>query len=326
VHKLKEAIVAKRTSFQDQIEGHLVNFKETQQYLPSRNPKKKWQYFSIEDNLYPPTKHSFLQFAYDNAVPFHDFVNHVRSSQIFAVNMFYPVLSESSNHPYLLRVLNSLTGRNDSSITAFWFEYSPDDDCLGEWPGKEPAMEYVTASDVVVETSTNGRKAIYFFEVKFTEYEFSPCGGYTSRGNSSKFNKPCQTCGILLDDPSLCYLHTPQPRKSPRKYFDYFNMRLDFPGMVPSKECPFISNHQCLRNHALARATKGTKDYEACYFGLVYHDKNLDIAREWKLYTDLTANSRDLLTIPASQIVTAIPDKTYKQYFERRYQITKANT
>ena len=84
------------SNFQREMDEHLIKFKEENQYLPSTNKKKSWQYANFEDNLYPPIKHGFLQYAYDNAVPLHDYINHVRSSQAFAINIFYPLLKNES--------------------------------------------------------------------------------------------------------------------------------------------------------------------------------------------------------------------------------------
>ena len=39
--------------FQKLMEAHLIRFKETKQYLPSRS-KKAWLYSDLADNLYPP--------------------------------------------------------------------------------------------------------------------------------------------------------------------------------------------------------------------------------------------------------------------------------
>ena len=82
------------TTFQSDMERHLIEFKERVQYLPATNEKKKWQYHDLADNLFPPIRHGSLQYAYDTAMPLHDYFNHVRSSQAFAVNLLYPQLRE----------------------------------------------------------------------------------------------------------------------------------------------------------------------------------------------------------------------------------------
>lgn len=81
--------MGKRNVFQEQMETHLVEFKTNQQYLPPINDKKQWQYHDIADNIFPPIRHGLLQYLYDKSVPLHDYVNHVRSSQMFCINIFY---------------------------------------------------------------------------------------------------------------------------------------------------------------------------------------------------------------------------------------------
>ena len=80
----------KKNEFKLKMEQHLIEFKESRQFLPGVNPNKLWQYFEMSDGIYPPTKHGFLQYIYDNAITLHDYADHVCSSQIFGFNLMYP--------------------------------------------------------------------------------------------------------------------------------------------------------------------------------------------------------------------------------------------
>ena len=307
------------TDFQKSIEEELIRFKEEQQFLPGKNARKKWQYFDISDNLFPPIKHSFLQFAYDNAVPLHDYVTHVRSSQIFGINLLYPLLIDrDKGHGALLNIFNRIVNEQFTSITEFEFEYSPDKDLLGEWPGDTKPSEYITAVDITIKFENKNREKFMFFnEIKFTEDEFSPCNGITSSGCTFENRKNCENFRNVIDDNTKCYLHKKVRRRSARKYFEYFDFQNEL--LLEQKECPFINNNQCMRNHALARAMKSDEKFKGTYFGLIYHDKNNDIEEEWKKYNNLFRDQSELFSIKASEIVREYENNIYKLYFEKRY-------
>ncbi len=74
--------------FQMLMEDKLINFKECRQYLPSKS-KKSWMYADFSENLFPPIRHGFMQYIYDYAIPLHDYINHVRSSQAYCINTFF---------------------------------------------------------------------------------------------------------------------------------------------------------------------------------------------------------------------------------------------
>ena len=78
------------TDFQKEMEEHLINFKEQNQYISYNNPKRRWRYNDLSDNIFPPVRHGVQQVLYDNYIPLHDYINHVRSSQAFGINAFIP--------------------------------------------------------------------------------------------------------------------------------------------------------------------------------------------------------------------------------------------
>jgi hypothetical protein len=300
--------------FQEKVQGHLIGFKENIQYLPSKSEKKRFLYSDFSDNLYPALKHGILQYIYENGIPLHEYVNHVRSSQAFAFNLlFYPLKQQTG----LLKCLSKKINKELVLITDFQFEYSPEKNILGEWKSDENRPEeYVTSVDVFISTVTaDGEPINFFFEVKFTENEFGTCGGYDSKGNTGALRTGCEHSEKLLDDYKLCYLNG---AKLQRKYFDEeFNIKKSFkPDMFITK-CPFERFHQCLRNQSLS-----LKMEHKTYFCLVYHDGNENILHEWELYKDLCKDPSFLLSIKASEIVISTDDKQFKKYFADRYLIT----
>lgn len=195
---------------------------------------------------------------------------------------------------------------------------------LGEWPGETKPSDYITLSDVAIRfENNNGEKFIFIIEIKFTENEFNPCNGYTSKGRRRFIDKfDCENFHSIVDDNNKCYLHKSYGSRSAREYFNYIKLKEDLKEDIISeqKECPFIDNHQCLRNHALARATKQKEIFKRAFFVLVYHDGNEKyILNEWKNYRSLFKNCDDLFSIKASEIVRKYNNDTYQLYFEERY-------
>jgi hypothetical protein len=309
----------KKSEFEEIMESHLIRFKEETQFLPGLNPQKKWQYYDIDDNLYPPIKHSFLQYAYDNSIPYHDYVDHVRSSQAFGFNLLYPLLQYEKD--VILNKLTDISGERMVKLIDFKFEYSPDTNLLGERRGDMSVGKYETSVDLlIIAEDSQYEKYAFLVEVKFTEVSFNPCGGFLSKGNTKESKEICANREMLFQDYAKCYLEG----KLRRKYFNYFdnNLRLNFPGLKEKKVCPFQSN-QCLRNHAFARALKSEKKLKASFFGLVYHNGNQEIVKAWDSYRDLLTSDlkKELFILKASELVSKSKSDNYKRYFKERYKI-----
>lgn len=311
--------------FQKEMEHHLLKFKVETQYLPS-NSKKAWLYNDVADNLFPPIRHGFLQYIYDEAMPLHDYVNHVRSSQIYGINTLYPVLTQSPST--LLGLLGNKIGKRLSSITSFQFEFSPETNVLGEWKSdSNKPEEYVTAVDLRIETQAQDephKRIIFLVEVKFTESSFTSCGGFNSGGNTGETRMACSNGKELLRDFNLCYLHGSNGKgKLKRNYFKHFEPLLShFIEGSFSGECPFIRSHQCLRNHALVEHYRNAGN--ECYFVLLHHERNEFILQEWQNYMNLLhPNIRaELFTLTGKDVVDNSGIETLKAYYRDRYSLT----
>jgi len=277
----------------------------------------------MSDNIFPPIKHGFLQYVYDSGMPLHEFVNHVRSSQMFCINLFYQFIK---NEPQvLLRTLSSQINTELIQIVEFEFEYSSDSNILGEWKSDENRPEeYVTATDLFLNVLDINKKNVGFLiEVKFTENDFTNCGGFVSRGNSNNSKLACDSGKILLNDLKNCYLQGANGKsKLKRKYLDYFS-KSDFVDSAFSEKCPFISNHQCIRNHSLLRALIVEKSIDYGFFCLVHHDRNEDIIKEWELYNNILSSSakREIFRLKAGVLIKNSLNENFKKYFKDRYLI-----
>ncbi|HRZ42660.1 MAG TPA: hypothetical protein P5228_08150 [Bacteroidales bacterium] len=302
--------------FQEQMENQLIRFKEENQYLPSKSPKKACFYSELSDNLYPPVKHGFLQYILQYGMPLHDYVNHVRSSQAYCINILYPMVALYPDA--LLEVLSQKTGKHLSKILFYEFEYSPETNILGEWKSDDNRPEeYITAVDLRIDTmDSEGHTVIFLIEVKFTEADFTSCGGFNSTGNIDKTREVCEDSSKLLTDFHLCYLNG---AKLKRTYFDSdFNPSMSFKNSVFQKQCPFANNHQCLRNHTLARKLSQT---HPTYFVLLHHESNESIMQWWNKYKNILNDDKDLLELTGRELVQKSGNRLFEKYYNDRYTL-----
>jgi hypothetical protein len=297
-------------NFPDKMEEHLVSFKENTQYIPATNPRKKWEYLEVSDNLYPPVRHGFMQYAYDSSINFHDYARHVRSSQIFGFNIFYPLLTNHDVNGTFVERLVPVKGEIDH----WHFEYQPERDYLGEWQGPLKPIDYITSVDFAIFLKClDGKRVAILTEVKFTEDKFTDCGGYKSNGNK---NKDFCVHTFNINNIDSCYLAGTKRRK-------YFQLVKGVYNEVDGSVCPFINNNQCMRNHAFAKALVAANIVDRAYFVLVFHDENKPIQHEWQQYKSTCVESEKslLFEVKASSLVSCSPDKTYKKYISDRYEL-----
>lgn len=302
--------------FQKDMEAHLVAFKENEQYLPAPSQRKKCFYSELSDNLFPPIKHGFLNYMSNNGMPLHDFVNHVRSSQVYCINVLFSMISLNPNA--LLKVLGDKIGKELSKIVHFEFEYSPEKNILGEWKSDANRPDdYVTAVDLRLDVAGNaGQEITFLIEVKFTEDGFSECGGYNSGANVGSYKQVCLDSSVLLRDYKLCYLNG---AKLHRKYFDKdFNPADSFKNEFFQKECPFRFNHQTMRNHTLARKIGSSG---SVYFVLLYHESNQSIKNHWDDYRKWVKDESDLIELTGKELVDHSGNETLQKYYKDRYTI-----
>ncbi len=314
--------MANHNTFQKEMEKHLVAFKSNRQYLPPTN-NKKWLYHDMADNLFPPIKHGFLQYVYDSGMPLHDFVNHVRSSQMFCINLFYHLIKNEPEN--LLKILGDASSTRLIKLLSFEFEFSAEDNYLGEWKSDlNRPEEYVTATDLFIKAKDDANNTVgYLIEVKFSENDFTNCGGYSSKGNTHENKMACEDGMILLNDYNSCYLQGVHGKsRLKRNYLNYFD-KTDFNHSSFSGKCPFIKNHQCIRNHSLLKALIDKQKIDRGFFVLVYHDQNADLIKEWTDYEAILANSAksEILSINAGRFINESGEENYKNYFRDRYLI-----
>jgi len=149
-----------------------------------------------------------MQYAYNEAIEFHDYARHVRSSQIFCFNLLYPLIISHEVESIISKKLGI-----DIDKTEEWhFEYQPNKNYLGEWSGTEKPIKYITSVDFAVFLKDKlGKRMAFLMETKFTEEDFSQCGGFNSNGNSKKAF--CREKFNISQVEQDCYLVSEKRRK-----------------------------------------------------------------------------------------------------------------
>ena len=286
-----------------------------------------WRHWS--EGIYPAYRPLAEEVLRTDSVKLHKYAAHLRSSQMFALNLFLPFrkgsLSRLSN-----RVSEMLGAR--LSIEDVRFEWVPPGSLLGEIDGDQPVGdEPATAVDVVLWTRlADGRRAVVLLEVKLSEPDFTHCNGRTSRGNHRK--DVCESAILFFEDPKACYLRRPLRKRRDRRYWDIFTLgdgsvHAAFPGADLEGLCPFSqSMQQPMRNLAIARGLEQDKNYavEKAWFGLCAHDGNLDAAEHWKR---LLPDPSVAPALPASEVVRVGKDEglvDWADWMRSRYQLCRA--
>ena len=266
------------------------------------------------DGIHPTYRALAKEAVLADSVKLHQYAAHVRSSQVFAFNLFLP-FREGSRSRLAYRV-GGIIGA-PLSIEEVRFEWVPPGALLGELDGDRPVGdEPATAVDVALWSRLpDGSDAVVLLEVKLSEPDFTHCGGRTSPGNRRK--DVCESATRFLDDPRECYLRRPLRKRRDRRYWEIFStrhgsVRAAFPGADPNGPCPFaFSMQQPMRNLAIARGLEQDQDsaVERAWFVLCAHDGNGEVAEHWTSWKSLLPDPSMAPSLPASEIVCAGEDE-----------------
>ena len=265
-----------------------------------------------------------------DSVKLHDQKDHLRSSQVFAFNLFLPF--RWGGRALLSERMSEIVGAR-LTIDKVRFEWVPPGKLLGELDGERPVGdEPATAVDVVLWGKLeNGHRAAVLVEVKLSERDFTHCNGRTSPRNYRK--DVCNSARRFFDDPKACYLRRPWRKRRDRRYWDIFTVShgsvyAAFPGAELDRSCPFAySMQQPMRNLAIARGLEQDQDgaVEKAWFALCAHDGNTDIAEHWKAWRSLLSDASMAPSLSASEVVSiGEADKRLKRwaaYMRERYQL-----
>ena len=290
------------TSFAVSLQEHLEDWRRE----VDGSSNRMWK--SWTDGIYPEYREIVQEVVSADSVKLHQYAAHLRSSQVFAFNLFLPF--RDGNRARLSEAVSEAVGAG-FSIDEIVFEWVPPGALLGEIDGDRPVgNEPATAVDVVLWGRLQGdHRAAVLLEVKLSEPDFTHCGGRNSPGNDKKH--VCSSAERFLENPNECYLRRPLRQQRDRRYWEIFtsshgSVLAAFPGVDTEGPCPFAySMQQPMRNLAIARGLEQDQeiDVEKAWFGLCAHDENTNVAGHWEEWKNLLAGSTLAPSIPASEIV-----------------------
>ena len=262
------------------------------------------------DGIYPAYRQLGEEVVRDDEVRLHRYADHLRSSQVFAFNLFLPF--REGNRSKLSDLVSEAIGAR-LDIDEVRFEWVPPGALLGEIKGDRPfGNEPATAVDVAVwgKLADECRAAV-LLEVKLSETDFTHCNGLTSDWNRRK--DVCESAATFFADPTACYLRRPKGKKRDRRCWEIFewshgSVRAAFPAANPIGPCPFASSmQQPMRNLAVARGLERCPDSgdKRAWFALCAHGENPDAAGHWEDWKNLLPDQETGPQVPASEVVRA---------------------
>ena len=291
-------------SFAGRLQRHLEGWR----FRVHGSRGRQWRYWT--EGIYCKYRRLAEEVVRVDGVRLHSHAAHLRSSQIFAFNLFLPFRKGSRS-----KLSDVLSGAIDArlSIEEVRFEWIPPGALLGEIAGDRPVgHEPATAVDVALwGRLDDGSRAAVLLEVKLSETDFTHCQGRTSRGNLRR--DVCDSARKFLDDQKACYLRRPLRKRRDRRYWEIFegahgSVRKAFPGADLDGPCPFAFDmQQPMRNLAIARGLEQDVDVDVkkAWFGLCAHDDNPDAASHWEKWKGLLPGPSLAPRLPASEVVRA---------------------
>jgi Restriction Endonuclease associating with ARP len=223
----------------------------------------------------------------------HRFVHHVRSSQLFALNLWGAVHGEA-----LIAVVRQVVPEV-VSVDRIDLEFVDSLDRLGE---SSPASPHVTQADVGISARDgDGSRRLVLVEVKLTEDDFGFCTGFEDPANDRL--DLCSSSAPFGGEPDSCFKLRNHGRGGRREYDTYVGVRRQ-PPLVAG--CPFrTSMNQPMRNVALAAALLQAGEFDRATVALCAHDDHSSIWRRWaEAVSSIESDPRvDLQSIRASQVL-----------------------
>lgn len=245
--------------------------------------------------------------ALESADLLHRRVDHVRSSQAFAINLFGPLRGHQVAEVF--RLVGVQVTQADPPV----LEWSDPEDRLGEL---QPARPHQTQVDVVLRgVDGEGRKHVLFVEAKLTETDFGHCSGYTSDENDAR--EVCLRPGAFGGDPERCFSLRNHGGPHRRRY-DELVGEVALDGRAVG--CAFrLGACQPMRNIALATGLLDAGEADLAHFALCAPREHGAIWRRWesakRLFTASRVQCHDL---DAAKVVR-LHDEPLRTWLERRY-------
>lgn len=295
--------------FRRQMADHMVRYKKDVLKVADCGTWRGKEYEHIlpeelwELNLWDGIRYKAREYFSRFGIAWHQDRHNLLSSQLFAVNLFFPFTSE----PEMLKPSLRPHCQDLASVVGVDFEY------IGPRDRNDPSgyRDYFneggsrgknrTSTDVAIEwLNLAGRKNLLLLEFKFTESEFGRC----SKRPGTNLNL-CSSAGDVMRQPEKwCYRAT-----IGRSYWKYI-LAADSPfvldRLAAGKVCPFRYDfYQLMRNQLLAHCVQQDRwnGYDRVEFGILYPARNEALMTMRHAYageSNTLAAWRGLLRNPAS--------------------------
>lgn len=242
----------------------------------------------------------------------HDMVDHVCSSQAFALNLFAGLSPEAR-----LAIMHRLG--IDAVVV---------DEPEFEWMGQPWLREATTSSphatqiDVLMRsTLANGRRHALLIEVKLIEDDFSRCSAYESANNDAR--DVCRSGGPFGSEPRRCFQLRNHDRGERRRYDDALALSPDAvaAGDVGGPGCWFRGGtNQVMRQMALARMMVANHEADEVAVALCAPWSHRAIWRRWSEAGAALTGCGPLLDLPADA-VAALLEAPIRDDLAARYRL-----
>lgn len=239
----------------------------------------------------------------------HKFAGHVRSSQVFALNLFAGLGAQDQQQVW--QVLDETV----VEPLSLEFEYLHPTDALAE---SVSSSAHQTQADVCLRGRTaDGQVCVALIEVKLSETAFGSCSAFDDPGNDRL--DVCRTPGPWGDDCSGCFQLRNLDR-GPRRRYDQFLKPAWVSADALADGCLFRVLNQPMRNVALARALLDRGDADRAIFALSAPLGNANVWRQWRQAQSVFGavpgvNLRDL----TAETLLGVLEPDRRAWVENRY-------
>jgi hypothetical protein len=200
----------------------------------------------------------------------HTFVDHVRSSQAFALNIFGGLTTEELAAVWGL-IEPAVTNVGDVEL-----EWADPFDDLGELQPKRP---HQTQVDVLLRgRASDGTRHVALVEVKLSEAAFNSCSAFDAAANDRR--DVCRQNGPWGGDPAACFQLRNHDGPARRRYD--LHLELGVLHHDGTAGCPFRELNQPMRNVALARALLDRGEADVATVALCAPSGNANVWHQWE--------------------------------------------
>lgn len=288
--------------FARRLEDHLV-----QMAAPAGGTTRRVFLKEPEQAVIPPARPAYRHLVGTGTA--HRFLGHVRSSQLFAVNLFGGLSHDQATA--VARHVDPLVVAAERPT----LEFIDPLDRLGEATHASP---HVTQIDVAIRGQRgDGSTHVLLIEVKLTEDDFGTCSAYHDPKNDRR--DLCATSAPFGGDPVGCFKLRNHDREQRRLYDDYLPEWRAF-----DSACPFrASGYQPMRQAALARMLIEEGEADHASIVLCAHDDHGVIWRRWRQVTGSmhAPTPVQIHELPASRVLSELAPQ-HASELAARYGLT----